>query len=184
MPRRYTVHRPALPLCAGCPAVLGKTSLVLTMRTLLKLLTGISFATMLVHTSAEPLTPTYGAYPVKEQYTAATTKLVFKNKQDREFQSQLRRAAKQRPNFAGHYILTTFGCGASCVMGAIIDATNGRVKWLPFTVCCWDGDAAPIDFRRDSALIVIRGMRNEQGLGTFYYTYRQGRLQLIAERPE
>lgn len=69
-------------------------------------------------------------------------------------------------------------------MGAIIDVTNGRVTWLPFTVCCGNGDAAPIDFRRDSALIVIHGIRNEQGWGTFYYAYQQGRLQLIAERPE
>jgi len=158
--------------------------LVLNMRKLLNSLTGLALAVLMANASAQPLPPVFDAYPINEQYSSETARLVLTNKQDHEFQSQLRRAIKQRPNFAGHYILTSFGCGASCVMAAIIDATNGRVKWLPFTVCCWDGDAAPIDFRRDSALIVIRGMRNEQGLGTFYYTYRQGRLQLIAERPE
>lgn len=156
----------------------------MTMRELLNSLTGIACTVIAAHAGAQALPTAFEAYPIKQQYSAATAKLILANKQDHEFQSQLRRAIKQRPNFAGHYILTSFGCGASCVMAAIIDATNGRVKWLPFTVCCWDGDAAPIDFRRDSALIVIRGMRNEQGLGTFYYTYRQGRLQLIAERPE
>jgi len=154
------------------------------MRTLLNSLTGIGLAVVLTHAGAQPSPPSFDTYAVKQQYSSSAAKLVLANKQDHEFQSQLRRAARLRPNFAGHYILTSLGCGASCVMGAIIDASNGRVAWLPFTVCCGRGDAAPIDFRRDSALIVIHGMRNEQGSGTFYYTYQQGRLQLIAERPE
>lgn len=128
--------------------------------------------------------PEFALYHVAQRYTGASAKPLLATRQDKEFQSQLRRGAQGRPNFAGHYRIVTFGCGASCVMGAIVDAQNGKVLWLPFTVCCGsDAGTPPVDFRPDSALIVINGMRNETGNGTHYYVLKHDQLKLIDSRP-
>ena len=76
----------------------------------------------------------------------------------------LREAAGQEPNFAGHYILTGWACGSSCIQTVAIDAITGLTIWLPVTLCCWDpGVDDPRSFRRDSRLLVLRGQRNEAG---------------------
>ena len=128
--------------------------------------------------------PEFEQYRVAQHYAGPMARPLLATRQDKEFQTQLRRGAQGEPNFAGHYRMVTFGCGASCVMGAIINAQNGKVLWLPFTVCCGsDASARPVDFRPDSALIVINGMRNEKGDGTHYYVLKQDRLTLIDSRP-
>lgn len=128
--------------------------------------------------------PAYTQYQVTEHYAGPMAKPILTTRQDKAFQSQLRRAAHGQPNFAGHYRVVTFGCGASCVMGAIIEAKTGRVVWLPFTVCCGsDASKPPVDFRPDSALLVINGMRNETGDGTHYYALKDGQLTFIGSQP-
>ena len=83
--------------------------------------------------------------------------------------------------FAGQYILTTIGCGASCILSSIIDARSGQVTWLPFTICCWD-PGKPLDFRLDSSLLVVHGMRDKQEPnGTFYYAFEEGKFRLVAQ---
>lgn len=144
---------------------------------------GAIFALSVGPTAAASLD--FASHPVAERYAGPNATPVLKSKQDREFRTRLREAAKQTPNFAGHYIVTTFGCGSSCVMGAAIDARSGLVTWLPFTICCWeDARSEPVEFRPDSALMIVRGMRNEQERGTFYYLLQKGRLRQIAKRPE
>src|SRR5262249_16081404 len=91
----------------------------------------------------------------------------------------------KKPDFAGHYIVATWGCGAGCVMGAIIDAKTGRVYWIPFTLCCWDADVndnfEPIQCHIDSNLIIFVGARNEkeEDNGTDYYRFVNNRLALL-----
>ncbi len=36
------------------------------------------------------------------------------------------------PNFAGHYVIVTWGCGSPCLMAAIVDLKTGRVFPPPF----------------------------------------------------
>ncbi len=135
---------------------------------------------------AEPATPPFSRFHTSEHYSGPVAKPILRTKMDREFRTRLNAAAKQPVNFAGHYVLSVWGCGAECLMGAILDARNGTVTWLPFTVCCGrDYDAEPIEFRPDSKLLVIRGVRNEQGAnGTFYYRYEQDSLKLIDNQPQ
>ncbi|MBA5608575.1 hypothetical protein H3H36_24840 [Duganella sp. FT3S] len=129
--------------------------------------------------------PGFARYQVTQHYAGPMAKPVLTTRQDKAFQRQLRRAAHGQPNFAGHYRVVTFGCGASCVMGAMIDAKTGRIVWLPFTVRCGsDANKPPVDFRSDSALLVINGMRNEAGDGTHYYVLKDNRLKFIGSRPQ
>ena len=89
--------------------------------------------------------------------------------QSRYFRTRLRWGAEQPVNFAGHYIVAQWGCGAECLTAAAIDRRTGRVSWLPFNVCCLNEPGEMLEFRTDSRLLVVRGSRNEKGYGTYYY---------------
>jgi hypothetical protein len=133
---------------------------------------------------AQQREPRFEDYKVTEQYAGKCAPLVL-TRRDREFRTRLREASQEKPDFAGHYIVAEWGCGAGCVMGAIIDAKTGRVYWLPFTVCCWSADVPdtfePIEYRIDSSLIVINGARNEKegDNGKHFYKFENGKFVLI-----
>ena len=101
-----------------------------------------------------------------------------------QFRTRIREAATQPPNFAGRYVLATWGCGTECVSYAIIDAKTGAVYFGNKTVCCW-GMAVPDDFepvrgQLDSRLLVCTGLLNEQGSNkAHYYTFANGRLAAV-----
>jgi hypothetical protein len=134
---------------------------------------------------AQSLTPRFEDYPATGPYRGHNAPLVL-TKKDAGSRTRLREAATRKPNFAGHYVLTTWGCGAECVMGAAIDANTGHVHWLPFTICCWKADVTqPIAARLDSRLIVFTGARNEKegDEGTHYYEFRNGEfIEIKASR--
>jgi hypothetical protein len=130
--------------------------------------------------------PKFDDYQVDEQYHGKTASPVITN-HDREFRTRLRYAAREKANFAGHYVVTVWGCGAACLMGAAIDAKTGKVYWIPFTICCWPLEVEkPLDFRLDSSLIVFTGSRGEQGGGVYYYKFdgRQFVLLRAIEKPQ
>ncbi len=100
-------------------------------------------------------------------------RMIFTDATARHYRSILREAAKEPINFAGHYVLATWGCGAGCVMAAAIDTNSGRVTSLPFTVSDWPLDITdPLAYRADSCLLIAHGSRNENAEhGTYYYAF-------------
>jgi hypothetical protein len=145
------------------------------------------FIALFAHTlsnivSAQTPPPKFSDYPVSETFTGKNARVVLTQK-DRMYQTRLRDAGREKkPNFAGHYILTIWGCGTSCVMGAIIDAKTGRVHWWDFSVCCWGSDvddkAGPIQVKLNSRLIIFFGARNEKDgdIGSHYYKFEKGKF--------
>jgi hypothetical protein len=94
--------------------------------------------------------PRFEDYPVLEKFKGRPAPVNLRSHPDaRLFRTRLREAAKNKPNFAGHYILVTWGCGASCNTVALIDARTGKVYFAPFEV------TASSDFRLDSRLFVL-----------------------------
>ncbi|GAB2870228.1 hypothetical protein GCM10027277_44390 [Pseudoduganella ginsengisoli] len=107
--------------------------------------------------------PRFEDFPATK-YTGKIAQVRLADARSRQYASVLRAGVKGAPNFAGHYFLVTWGCGASCITGAAIDAGTGNVTWLPFTVCCWPLQISePLAFRRDSNLLVTHGALNEMG---------------------
>jgi hypothetical protein len=134
---------------------------------------------LVVLAQSGPALPRFSDYRVDERYLGKVATPLLRTKKDREYKTELREAAQRRPNFAGHYIVTTFGCGAQCVMGAVLDAKTGVVYWIPFTICCWDVENAniePVAFRPDSRLMIFTGSRNEKGKGVYYYEFTGSRF--------
>ena len=142
--------------------------------TLSLLVTVCLFPSLAAFAQSDP--PQFKDYPAGEIYKGPTAPLVL-TRNDLTFKTRLQWAAKNlKPNFAGHYILTSWGCGAQCVMGAVIDAKTGKVYWWNFTICCWGTDVDdkfnPIEFRTDSRLIVFTGLRNERDGDNGAHFYR------------
>lgn len=124
--------------------------------------------------------PRFKDYPVSGVYSGVNARVVL-GRDDRMYRTRLREASKEKPNFAGHYIVTFWGCGTECVMGAVVDAKTGRAYWWNFTVCCWpnvDDKFQPIEYRLNSKLIVFSGARNEKegDVGAHFYKFDRGRF--------
>lgn len=117
--------------------------------------------------------PNFHAFPAPS-YKGPVAKARLSDVKSRQYAANLRSVEKGPVNFAGSGIFAIWGCGASCVMGASVDARTGNVAWLPFTVCCWSTDIPePLEFRADSRLLVVHGSRDETGPGSavHYYTF-------------
>jgi hypothetical protein len=133
--------------------------------------------------------PRFKDYLVSEVYIGKNAPLAL-SRDDMRFRTRLREAANEKPNFAGHYILAAWGCGAECLMGAVIDAKTGKVYWLPHTTCCWgfavDEKFQPIEFRLNSSLIVFSGLRNEKegDNGAHFYKFENGRFVHLRSIPK
>ena len=117
--------------------------------------------------------PTFKDCPATVQAGHAPQRLV-PDARSRAYGSAIAEAAAGNPvNFAGHYVLAEWGCGAGCVMAAIVDTKTGRVTSLPFTVSDWPLDVTePLTYHADSCMLVVQGSRNEsKEHGTYYYTF-------------
>jgi hypothetical protein len=148
-------------------------------------LTTILFA-LLAFISAEALAaPQFEDFPAPS-YIGQPADIHLQGAKSHRYASRLRIASRQPVNFSGRYILATWGCGASCVMGAAIDAKTGSAAWLPFTVCCWNLEIMePLEFRHNSRLLIVHGSLNEKGAGSevHYYDFDGQRFVLIAHTP-
>ncbi len=114
---------------------------------------------------AQSATPTFTQYAAKVENIKDVKVNLKSNKDARRFRTNLRNAAKEGVNFAGHYILTTWGCGTNCSMSAIIDARNGKVffpgelEGTIFGFCDLPADTEPIVYKADSRLLVLNGFK-------------------------
>jgi hypothetical protein len=117
--------------------------------------------------------PTFSSYPAP-LYNGRNALIVL-SKEISTYRTRLIEASHSAPNFAGRFVLTSWGCGTSCLMGAVIDVSTGRATMLPFTICCSNPTSEQfraINFRVDSRLIAFAGMRNEEEpMGTHYYEF-------------
>jgi hypothetical protein len=120
--------------------------------------------------------PEFADYPAPV-YSGKVAKPILDTADKREYRTRLNAAAKRRPDVAGQYILATWGCGTTCVAGAVLNARSGVVTFLPAGVCCWDGDEEPLHFTVDSHLIALVGMLNEEEpKGTHYFVLDEDRF--------
>jgi hypothetical protein len=105
------------------------------------------------------------------------------------YRTRLREASRGQPDFAGRYKIVSIGCGAGTVCPAIVNKATGQVHFVPaFRSVGWvlsDFTGAKkverLNYRRDSRLLVILGMRNETERtgGVTLYDWRDGRPHLV-----
>jgi len=136
-------------------------------------------------TLAADAPPRFEDYPVMHERRVAGP-VVLRLSDHRlaaRYRTMLRTAATRVPNFAGHYIVAAWGCGTGCTMGAVINATDGEVVWLPGTVCCATFQMPPgterIAYRLESGLLILRGLLNERPETAGAHYYRIDRDHLV-----
>ncbi len=120
----------------------------------------------------ESRVPQFRDYPVNSTYMGKPANVILSTADEQAFRTRLRRAPKQPVNFAGEYVLATWGCGASCTHGAVVNLKTGRVVFLPGSICCWYGDGEKLMFRINSRLLVAAGVINEESEhGAHFYEF-------------
>lgn len=124
----------------------------------------------------------FSKHPVPVEHLVPTAPVLITSAKSRMFRTRLREAASRPPDFAGHYIVATWGCGSSCVSAAFIDARTGVVTHLPFIVAyeALFGEE-PLHYRLNSNVLIVNGSRNEKGHGVYVYQLLDGRLRLLRQ---
>lgn len=134
------------------------------MKLKLVLLTALILAFSL-SVSAQSTTPTFTQYAAKVENIKNVRVNLKSHKDANMFRTNLRNAAKEGVNFAGHYILTTWGCGTNCSQSAIIDARTGKVffprvlEGAGFGFCDLPDDTEPIISKLGSRLLILNGFK-------------------------
>lgn len=127
--------------------------------------------------------PKFSDYPVNNIYVGRVKSPILVTDFDKMYRTRLREVAKGKPDFAGKYVLAYWGCGTSCLAGAAIDLTSGRVIWLPGTICCWSYttlETEPVQYFINSRLLRLTGMLIEEGeIAEHYYLLDKGQFKKL-----
>lgn len=94
--------------------------------------------------------------------------------QARSFRTRIKEAyAENEVSFAGNYVLSTFGCGAGCIMGFMIDVRDGKIYDLPLgeATSCFYAEERVV-CRVDSKLFIAGICKeNYEATDTFYVAF-------------
>ena len=134
-------------------------------------------------------TPHFADYPATVEKVRVKSIDFRRNPDARAFRTRLSEGLKGGVNFAGHYVVVGWGCGAGCVSGAIIDARTGNVYWPDqfHSIGVWYDENTytdkPVDYRKNSRLFIVNGSpgtkegdaEKPQGV----YHYEDNRLRLV-----
>ena len=144
--------------------------------------------------------PAFTSY-LSKPYTGENAQIQLGNDAEAKlFRTRLRQWSTHKVNFAGHYILATWGCGTDCSQIMIIDAVSGHVfhpKSISTNIAAnvdlglinggtvWPNEGS-VKFRADSKLLVLIGAPDEDGSrrGISYYAWDHNQLQLVRYVPK
>jgi hypothetical protein len=152
------------------------------MRTILQtIIVAVLFVPVVIPAAQKPLLR-FEDFRVSETFKGKPAPVKLSSSRARMFRTMLRTNAEEGVNFAGHYIVATWGCGSDCHSLAIIDARTGNVYFTPSVL--WVGgqlyqEEDRLQFRKDSRLLIVAGARNDEGSGRYFYVWRNNQLRLI-----
>lgn len=84
------------------------------------------FGSLVLSAQSIPSRPSFDKYPAKQIYKGTPAPPKLDHNQEM-FRTVIRRGAKSEVQFAGHYTMPQFGCGAGCSAFAIVDSITGKV---------------------------------------------------------
>ena len=108
--------------------------------------------------------PGFGKYRVAVE-KRKNVKVDLSTRDARMYRTNLRNAAKKGVNFAGHFIVATWGCGTNCSESGVIDARTGRAYFpaelagAGFGFCDLPDETEPLVYKPDSRLVVLSGYK-------------------------
>jgi len=134
--------------------------------------------------------PQFSNYPVTEVFRGKPAKPIL-DAQQRVFRTMIRKGSEHPVEFAGHYTVPRWGCGAFCDAFAIVDSISGHV-YDGFVVTEFPGSLeeghvgdlpSRMEFHPDSRLMKINGCPNERDCGFYDYVLVEGQgLKLLRKQ--
>lgn len=139
--------------------------------------------------------PHFPDYPVVPYTGKPAQPDVRSHPRSRLFRTELREQAAEGANFAGHYRLAHWGCGAACYQWAIVDVKSGRVfhpanlastDHVNVEVSLYGDQIHAVHFRPDSRLLMVIGGIGEdpkrRGISWFVWDGAQlKRIRFVAK---
>lgn len=140
--------------------------------------------------------PRFEDFPVAEEWNQGRAALKLSARSDRKFKTQLTNAAKEPPNFGGHYRITYWRCGSLCSAGALVDLHTGDAfplplakengtGWEKWIMCTASFEGTGNEFRIDSRLMVVRcGLNFSERLNKnvpdmYYFVWENNRFRQL-----
>ena len=94
--------------------------------------------------------PAFEDFKVTGIYSGEVASVDYQSNENAlNFRGQIKYQIEEGVNFAGHYMLVSWGCGTNCVAGLVVDAITGKVYSMPLIASCG------IDFRLNSSLFIL-----------------------------
>ena len=131
-------------------------------------------------------TLTFSAYPAHIEPATARQINVASHPKAKTFRTNLKESLASGVNFAGHFILATWGCGTGCGQCALIDGKTGNVFFPPQLAGTTLGygelseKAEMLEHKKDSTLLILYGVpAGSKKYGIWYYEWMGKALKLI-----
>lgn len=144
---------------------------------------------LITDTAAPKSAPRFETYAAEAWHGRIATPVIT-GKSAKLFRTQLRDQAKFGPDFAGHYKIAQWGCGAGCVDWAVIDSRTGKVTftktWEAYDRTQSLGEV--LVYHRDSRLLIIEGgpaeNPNDRNTGLTYLLWNGKAFKKLAFYPQ
>jgi hypothetical protein len=133
--------------------------------------------------------PRFSDYPVKDIYRGKPAAVnLTSHPLARTFRTVLREGAEKGPNFAGHFTVVLWGCGAGCQSFAIVEANSGKVMFMTSEKEKILEAVVGLDYKLDSSLLIVNPIAaleaedpasNLRSEDCRYYVWRGTKLELV-----
>jgi hypothetical protein len=135
--------------------------------------------------------PAFEEFPAEGIYDGNPAKPVLRPDADPDSRDSVAilDAANSKPDFAGHYTFALWSCGTECFGAALVEARTGEVFNTPFSGFSYSyiyrlgiqDTLTPLQYRRDSRLLIATGCPQERRCGTRAYEWKGKRFHLLKE---
>lgn len=130
----------------------------------------------------------FNQYPVSSIYHGKPAPAQPRSADALRFRTVITEGAKKGPNFAGHYTVVEWGCGAACASFAIVDALTGRVFLPSYSVGFESSDGqfyqeSGLHYQLDSSLFVIQGAPGQNAYAQYLYRWTGNELREVKSTP-
>jgi len=140
----------------------------------------VAFVYLIGGARAEESYP-FEKYPASNIFRGKPKAPMLDSPRARQYKTAIREAAKDGPDFAGHYTIAAWGCGSQCSNFSVIDALTGKVYIPPDDVSFSLG--GPI-YRLDSTLLVTEQQASSGGpLEVDLYNWNGSKFVLLRKTP-
>ncbi|UPT68330.1 MAG: hypothetical protein M0D57_06750 [Sphingobacteriales bacterium JAD_PAG50586_3] len=120
----------------------------------------------------------FNTFKTKNIYKGPKAKINYKsNKIAREYKTMITQSyigADDGANFAGHYIVASWGCGMPCQQCALVDMLDGKVYEGPFA-------EQGFEFVRESRLLIVNPPPDSTGYIELYCNWCKPRMYVWDE---